>query len=91
MIIGVDSFDWQARAFDAWRRGDHGEADRLYAALLPDVVFMMQSIDHLVCYGKRIAALRLGLDVHDRAPALAPTAFGLEAARRFAAALGPLA
>ncbi|MBL8382594.1 MAG: dihydrodipicolinate synthase family protein [Burkholderiales bacterium] len=91
MIIGVDSFDWQARAFDAWRRGDHGEADRLYAALLPGVVFMMQSIDHLVCYGKRIAALRLGVDVHDRAPALAPTAFGLEAARRFAAALGPLA
>jgi 4-hydroxy-tetrahydrodipicolinate synthase len=53
---------------------------------------MMQSIEHLVCYGKRMAAYRLGLDaVHDRAPALVPTSFGAACARRFAQALGPLA
>ena len=91
MVIGVDSFDWQARAFDAHRANDHAAADAAYRTLLPGVVFMMQSIDHLVCYGKRIAAHRLGLTVHDRAPALTPTAFGLECAARFARALGPLA
>jgi 2-keto-3-deoxy-L-arabinonate dehydratase len=91
MVIGVDSFDWQARAFDAYRAGEQDGAEAAYRALLPGVVFMMQSIDHLVCYGKRIAGHRLGVAVHDRAPALAPTAFGLECAARFAHALGPLA
>jgi len=91
MVIGVDSFDWQARAFDAYCAGNLEHAEIAYRTLLPGVVFMMQSIDHLICYGKRIAGHRLGLDVHDRAPALAPTGFGLECAARFAHALGPLA
>ena len=91
MVIGVDSFDWQARVFDAWQAGDERHALQLYGTLLPGVVFMMQSIDHLVCYGKRIAATRLGLEVHDRAPALAATDFGNACAQRFAECLGPLA
>jgi 2-keto-3-deoxy-L-arabinonate dehydratase len=37
----------------------------------------MQSLEHLICYGKRIFARRAGLTVHDRAPALRPTPFGL--------------
>ncbi len=91
MIIGVDSFDWQARIFDAFKAGDVAQAQQLYATILPGIVFMMQSLDHLVCYGKRIAAVRLGLDkVHERAPALVAGAFGLECVDRFAAALGPL-
>jgi 4-hydroxy-tetrahydrodipicolinate synthase len=90
MIIGVDSFDWQARVYDAWQAGRREEAETAYRTLLPGVVFMMQSIDHLVCYGKRIAAARLGLDVHDRTPSLQPTGFGVECTRRFAAALGAL-
>lgn len=91
MIIGADSFDWQARAFDAYRGGDIELAERLYRTLLPGVVFMMQSIDHLVCYGKRICGHRLGLDVYERAPALAASPFGSDCARRFAEVLGPLA
>lgn len=91
MIIGVDSFDWQARVYDAFRRGEHEEAEAIYRVLLPGVVFMMQSLDHLVCYGKRIAARRLGLEVVDRAPRLRPTPFGEECASRFAGILGPLA
>lgn len=90
MIIGVDSFDWQARAFEAWQAGDLNEAERLYAVILPGIVFMMQSIEHLVCYGKRIAAARLGLSVHDRRPGIAATDFGNAMALRFAAVLGPL-
>ena len=91
MVIGVDSFDWQSRVFDAWQAGNEEDALRMYGTLLPGVVFMMQSIDHLVCYGKRIAAARLGLDVHDRAPAITATDFGNACARRFADCLGPLA
>jgi hypothetical protein len=43
-------------------------------------------------YGKRIAAMRLGLGkVFDRAPTLQPSDFGSSCAQRYAAALGPLA
>lgn len=91
MVIGVDSFDWQARVFDAWQAGNEESALQIYGTLLPGVVFMMQSIDHLVCYGKRIAATRLGVDVHERAPAITATDFGNACARRFADCLGPLA
>jgi 4-hydroxy-tetrahydrodipicolinate synthase len=45
------------------------EAEKLYAEILPLVVFLMQSIDVLICYGKRHAARRLGLaEVYDRGP-----------------------
>ncbi len=91
MIIGVDSFDWQARIYDAYRSGDLAAAQQQYQAILPGIVFMMQSIEHLVCYGKRIAAIRLDLPpVCERSPALVPSPFGLECVRRFAQALGPL-
>ncbi|MFN0159741.1 MAG: dihydrodipicolinate synthase family protein [Burkholderiales bacterium] len=90
MIIGVDSFDWQARIFAAARGGRTEEAEDLYRAILPGIVFMMASLEHLTCYGKRIAACRLGLAVHDRAPALAPTAFGLKRVATLADRLGLL-
>lgn len=91
MVIGVDSFDWQARVFDMFRQGRDAEAEDLYRTILPGIVFMMQSLDHLVCYGKRIAAQRLGIAIHDRAPGLVASEFGVRCAARFAAALGPLA
>lgn len=92
MIIGVDSFDWQARIFDAFKAGDVAQAQQLYATILPGIVFMMQSLDHLVCYGKRIAAVRLGMNkVHERTPMLVASAFGEQCVARFAKVLGPLA
>lgn len=91
MVIGVDSFDWQARIYDAYRAGHMEKAQRDYETILPGITFMMQSIDHLVAYGKRIAATRLGFgQVHERTPALQVTSFGLECTGRFADVLGPL-
>jgi hypothetical protein len=71
------------------RRGDEAEAERLYRESLPAIVFVMQSVDHLICYGKRLVAARMGIAVHDRAPGLLPNAFGEAAVSRFARALGP--
>jgi 4-hydroxy-tetrahydrodipicolinate synthase len=49
----------------------------------------MASIEHLVCYGKRLVAARMGVPrVHDRAPSLTPTPFGEAAVARFAQQLG---
>jgi 4-hydroxy-tetrahydrodipicolinate synthase len=92
MIPGADTFDRQARIFDLVRAGREAEAEAAYREILPAIVFAMQSLDTLICYGKRIAAHRLGLaSVHDRSPGMAPDDFGLACARRYADALGLLA
>ena len=92
MIPATDTFDRQARIFDLLREGADTHAEALYREVLPAIVFVMQSLDTLHTYGKRIAAMRLGLgEVFDRAPVLAPDAFGMRCAQRYAAALGPLA
>ena len=92
MIPATDTFDWQARIFELMRGGAEPEADALYREVLPAIVFVMQSLDTLHTYGKRIAAMRLGLgEVIDRAPAFRPSAYGLQCAQRYASALGPLA
>ncbi len=92
LIPGVEFVDREARIYGLMRDGDEDKAEALYREVLPGIVFAMNSVEHLVCYGKRIAAQRLGLgEVFDRAPALKPTPFGLECARRVADSLGPLA
>jgi 2-keto-3-deoxy-L-arabinonate dehydratase len=92
MIPGAEGCGAQARIFELMRSGretDEHEADRLYAEILPLLVFLMQSVDNILCYGKRLLAHRIGLDaVHDRAPALAPREFGMAALKRHARALG---
>ena len=92
LLVESDTFDWQVRVYQAMQAGRQAEAEAIYREVLPAIIFGMQSLDALVCYGKRIALLRMGLgeSVYDRAPALAPSAFGLECARRYASALGPL-
>jgi 4-hydroxy-tetrahydrodipicolinate synthase len=92
MIPATDTFDHQVRIFELMRAGREQEAEAVYREVLPAIVFVMQSLDTLHTYGKRLAALRLGLgEVHDRQPALAPHEFGLDCVRRFAKDLGPLA
>lgn len=92
MIPGTDFFDYVARVFEAMHAGDEDRAEAIYRDVLPAIVFAMQSIEHLVCYGKRIAAARLGIGpVYDRAPGLQITEFGVACMRRYAARLGPLA
>jgi 2-keto-3-deoxy-L-arabinonate dehydratase len=89
MIVAPDSFDHQVSIYRAFE-SDLDNAYRLYENVLPAIVFVMQSLDALTCYGKRIAAWRMGFEVkHDRG--MAPSAFGLECARRFADSLGPYA
>ena len=90
MIPAPECCDIQIRIFEAMRRGDEDEADALYRQALPLIVFVMQSIEASLTYGKRVVAWRLGFDtVHDRDPALAPTAFGLARARAHSAFLPP--
>jgi 4-hydroxy-tetrahydrodipicolinate synthase len=90
LIPAPDCFEAQVAIWDAMRRGDEDEAERLYREILPAIAFVMQGVDSLICYGKRLVAARMGgVVVHDRAPALAPTPFGEAIVARLAAELGP--
>ena len=93
MIPAPDCFDRQVALWGAWQEDDTDAVEDIYAEIAPAIVFAMQSIPHLLCYGKRLTAARLGFnpeDIHDRAPALRPTEFGLACVQRYAEALGPL-
>ena len=91
MIPATDTFDRQARIFELMQAGRETEAESLYREILPAVVFSMQSLETLICYGKRMAAMRLGLgNVFDREPAMVPGQFGLDCAARYAQAMGTL-
>ena len=92
MIPAPECADRQIRIYDLMERGDpesEREAERLYQEILPVIVFVMQSIEHFLCYGKRIFAARLGLEVHDRRPAMIPTKFGLERVIAYSDMLSP--
>ena len=87
-VLAPDMVDHAARIWRLWQGGHQEAAAKAYATLLPEIVFTMRSLEHLIAYGKRIFGLRTGLAAHDRAPCDRPTPFGLACAERHAAALG---
>ena len=49
----------------------------------------MQSINTMICYGKRICAYRMGINkVYDRKPFLVPTDYGIIKSKKIAKDLG---
>ena len=50
---------------------------RLHASILPLLTYILASPEHMLCYGKRMLARRIGLnEVHPRHPCILPTSFG---------------
>lgn len=90
-VLAPDIAPVCARIFNLWQAGQTDAAEALYAHALPAATFVMQSLEHLITYGKRIFAAQAGLTVHDRAPCLTPAAFGLETAARCTKRLAQLA
>ncbi len=91
LVPGVEVVDVHVAIFEAFMAGDEVEADRMFAEALPLLNFLMTSVDHLLCYGKRLAARRLGLsEPLDRAPAQQPTEFGRSVLARWSVPLGDL-
>lgn len=89
-ILAPDLIDYAVRAYNAFRADEESRAEEAYRAMLPSAVTVMQGIEHLMCYGKRLFAERAGLVVHDRAPAMRPTDFGQSLIAQHARALGML-
>lgn len=90
-VLAPDIAPVAVRIFNLWQAGRRDQAEALYAQAVPAITFVMQSLEHLITYGKRIFAATAKLPVHDRTPCLAPTDFGLTCAERWAAVLSALA
>lgn len=88
-VLAPDIVDHAARIWRLWQAGDAAAAEAHYRRVLPEIVFVMRGLEHLIAYGKRIFGLRAGLAVFDRAPAEPVTPFGLACAEHYAAHLGP--
>jgi 2-keto-3-deoxy-L-arabinonate dehydratase len=91
LIPAPDVADMLARVYDLFRKGDDAsiaEAERLHASLLPLLTYIMASPEHMLCYGKRLYARRIGVEeVHPRHPCIMPHAFGTATVERYAADL----
>ena len=91
MIPAPDCADIQVAIFDALHSGDPDRADALYATIAPYVVFIMQSLDFHVLYGKSLFARRVGLDGGQRCrvTTLTREPFFETALARWSAGFGP--
>lgn len=87
-ILAPDTIDIALTAYRHFEAGRDKECEEAYAAMLPATTFVMQSLETLIAYGKRLFAARAGLTVYDRAPALRPDAFGLRLIEEHAQRLG---
>ena len=94
IIPGGEAFDVLARIFDHMASGtEEGmkKAERLYAKVLPLLIFLMESMDTFLVYGKPVLGHRLGIaEIKPRIPSTPASPFGLETAKRYAEALGKL-
>ena len=85
----LDGADRFIKIYKLIQKNNIISANKEYQKILPTIVFIMQSINTLVCYGKRICAYRMGaLDVYDRKPFLSPTDYGIKKSKEIAKQLG---
>jgi 4-hydroxy-tetrahydrodipicolinate synthase len=89
-LLAPDLVDYGVRIMRLYDAGLHEEAARLHAEILPLINAVMRSIEHLICYGKRLFAERAGLAVFDRAPAMRPSEPELAALAALRRSLQPL-
>lgn len=80
IIPAPDVADVQVAMFKAFEEGNLQRLDQLYAATLPYVVFVMQSIYFALVYGKRLTAQRMNIraDPTPRHQLVPLDEFGLE-------------
>ena len=89
IVPTLDSADKFLKIYKHFNNKDINKAKREYMKILPSIVFVMQSVKTLVCYGKRICAYRMGMKkVYDRSPGIIPTAYGIRKSKELSKDLG---
>ena len=89
IVPSLEGSDTFLKIYKAIENGNINIARKHYRKILPTIVFSMQSINSLICYGKRICAFRMGIKtVYDRRPELTPSNFDIKLAKQYARELG---
>ena len=89
IVPSLDGADKCLKIFKHFQNRDIDIANREYRKILPTIVFVMQSINTLVCYGKRICAYRMGMkNVYDRSPCITPTHYGIKKSKELSRNMG---
>lgn len=89
IIPALDHADKFIEIYDLFKNKQIIEANQKYKNILPSIVFIMQSISSMICYGKRICAYRMGIrNVYDRKPFLTPTDYGIKKSKQISIELG---
>jgi len=83
-VLAPDVIPVAVNIFNAWHDDKFEEAETLYAQSVPAITFVMQSLEHLITYGKRIYGIHSNTFIHDREPCLKPTDYGLKMTERWA-------
>jgi 2-keto-3-deoxy-L-arabinonate dehydratase len=94
IVPGGETFDVLLRIFDSWAGNSEtgaAEAAKLYEHVLPLLVFLMDSMDTFLLYGKHVLGNRLDLkETSPRAPHSPITEVGFRTAKQYSKALGKL-
>ena len=89
IVPALEMADKFIKIYKLIKNKEINKANRQYAQIAPDIIFVMQSIDTLITYGKRICGYRMGMkDIYDRKPILKPTQYGMIKAKQIAKNLG---
>ena len=89
IVPATDLADKFLKIFKLIKQKDFRRANLEYNKILPSIVFIMQSLNTLICYGKRVCAYRMGIkNIYDRKPFLEPTKYGIKKAKSIVEELG---
>ena len=89
IVPALDGADKFIKIYKHFQNKNILKANSEYKKILPSTIFIMQSIDTMICYGKRVCAHRMGINkVFDRKPFLAPTDYGIIKSKQIAKDLG---
>ena len=89
IVPALDCADKFLKIYHHVQKNNIQKANNEYKKILPSIVFIMQSINTLVCYGKRVCAYRMKVkNVYDRKPSLLPNNYGINKSKEIAKELG---
>ena len=89
IVPALDGADKFIKIYKHFENKNILKANSEYKKILPSIVFIMQSINTMICYGKRVCAYRMGINkVFDRKPFLVPTDYGMKKSKKIAIELG---
>ena len=89
IVPALDGADKFLKIYKFIKNNNILKANSEYSKILPSIIFIMQSINTMICYGKRVCGYRMGIkNIYDRKPFLEPSDYGIKKSKQIAKELG---